>query len=81
MENEEQKLATEGGSSQAQELPSEGESLRPVAEKDLSSPGKPKKKNIVLFAGIAAAVLIAAALFYFLYLGSPGRQVLASVNG
>jgi len=81
MENEEQKLATEGGSSQAQELPSEGESLRPVVEKDLSSPGKPKKKNIVLFAGIAAAVLIAAALFYFLYLGSPGRQVLASVNG
>jgi thioredoxin 1 len=78
MENEEQKLPTEGQPSQVQEHMPEGESARPATEKDLPGPGKQKTMIIV---GIAIVVLVAAALFYFLYLGSPGRQVLASVNG
>ncbi len=81
MENEEQRLPTEGQPPEVQEHPSEGESARPALEKDLPGAGKPKKRKTILFAGIAVLILIAAALFYFLYLGSPGRQVLASVNG
>jgi thioredoxin len=81
MENEEQRLPAEGQPPEVQEHPSEEESARPVLEKDLPGAGKPKKRKTILFAGIAVLILIAAALFYFLYLGSPGRQVLASVNG
>jgi len=81
MENEEEKLPMEGQPPEVQEHPSEEVSARPALEKDLPGAGKPKKRKTVLFAGIAVVVLIAAALFYFLYLGSPGRRVLASVNG
>jgi thioredoxin 1 len=42
--------------------------------------GKMKRKTIIL-GSIGVAILAAAALFYFLYLGHPSRQALAHVNG
>ncbi len=39
------------------------------------------KKKIVIFGGLAVLILAGAALFYFLYLGSPTRKALATVNG
>ena len=39
------------------------------------------KRKIILFGAIGAILLVAALLFYFLYLESPSRQVLAHVNG
>jgi thioredoxin 1 len=39
------------------------------------------KKRTILFGVIAAALLVGAVLFYFFYMGSPSRQVLAQVNG
>jgi len=38
------------------------------------------KRKIIIFGGITVAVLVAAFLFYFLYLGHPTRQTLAKVN-
>lgn len=81
MENEEQKLVAEGQPLEDQEPKPEAESDGPVAEKDLPGPIKPKKQKTIIFLGIAIFVLAAAALFYFLYLGSPSRQALATVNG
>jgi thioredoxin 1 len=80
MENEEEKLSMEGRPLQMQGHAPEGENAGPASEKDLPGPGTPKKKKTMIIMGIAVLVLVAAALFYFLYLGSPGRQVLASVN-
>jgi thioredoxin 1 len=81
MENEEQKMPTEGQPLEGQEQKSEAESVGQVTGQDLPAQGKPKKRKIIIFGAIAIVVLVAAALFYFLYLGSPGRQALASVNG
>jgi thioredoxin 1 len=81
MENEEQKMPTEGQPLEGQEQKSEAESVGHVSGQDLPAQGKPKKRKIIIFGAIAIVVLVAAALFYFLYLGSPGRQALASVNG
>jgi thioredoxin 1 len=39
------------------------------------------KKRTILFGVIAAGLLVGAVLFYFFYMGSPSRQVLAQVNG
>jgi len=39
------------------------------------------KRKIILFGAIGAILLVGALLFYFFYLGSPSRQVLAQVNG
>ena len=39
------------------------------------------KKKIVIFGGIGVVVLVGVLLFYFLYLGHPSRQTLATVNG
>jgi len=36
---------------------------------------------MILFGVIAAVLLVGAVLFYFFYMGSPSRQVLAQVNG
>ena len=51
----------------------------PTAEIPSSNRGK-VKKTYVLF-GVIAALVLAGVLFYFFYLGSAGRQVLAQVNG
>ena len=39
------------------------------------------KRRMILFGVIAAVLLVGAVLFYFFYMGSPSRQVLAQVNG
>jgi thioredoxin 1 len=39
------------------------------------------KKRIIILGAIVIALLAGASLFYFFYLGSPSRQVLAHVNG
>jgi thioredoxin 1 len=39
------------------------------------------KRKIIIFGAITVVVLAGAFLFYFLYLGHPSRQVLATVNG
>ncbi len=38
------------------------------------------RRKIIIFGAITIAVLVAAFLFYFLYLGNPSRQTLAQVN-
>ena len=88
MENGEQKLAAQDQPLEGQEQKPEGLEQKlggmgegPVAGGDLPSDRKPKKRKIMIFGAIAVIVLIAAALFYFLYLGNPRRQALASVNG
>jgi thioredoxin 1 len=50
-----------------------------TAEHPSSGQGKVKKKTLLL--GVIAALVLAGVLFYFFYLGSPSRQVLAQVNG
>jgi len=50
-----------------------------TAEIPSSSQGKVKKTTILF--GVIAALVLAGVLFYFFYLGSPSRQVLAQVNG
>ena len=50
-----------------------------TAEHPSSSQGKVKKKTFLF--GVIAALVLAGVLFYFFYLGSPSRQVLAQVNG
>ena len=49
-----------------------------IAEIPTSSQGKAKKTYIPL--GVIAALVLAGVLFYFFYLGSASRQVLAQVN-
>ena len=39
------------------------------------------KKKIIIFGSVGVAVLVGALLFYFLYLGNPSRQSLATING
>jgi len=39
------------------------------------------KGKILIFGGVAIVILAGAFLVYFLYLGSPSRQILAQVNG
>jgi len=39
------------------------------------------KKKIIIFGSVGVALLIGALLFYFLYLGNPSRQTLATING
>ena len=39
------------------------------------------KRKTILSGAIAAGLLVGALLFYFFYIGSPSRQVLAQVNG
>jgi len=39
------------------------------------------KRRIFIFGGVAIVILAGVFLFYFLYLGSPSRQILAQVNG
>ena len=39
------------------------------------------KKKIIIFGSAGVAILIGALLFYFLYLGNPSRQTLATING
>ncbi len=39
------------------------------------------KKKAVIFGGVGIVILIGVLLFYFLYLGNPSRQALATVNG
>jgi len=39
------------------------------------------KRRMILFGVIAAVLFVGAVLFYFFYMGSPSRQVLAQVNG
>ena len=50
-----------------------------TAEHPSSGQGKVNKKTLLL--GVIAALVLAGVLFYFFYLGSPSRQVLAQVNG
>ena len=50
-----------------------------TAEVPSSSQGKIKKTTLLF--GVIAALVLAGVLFYFFYLGSPSRQVLAQVNG
>lgn len=82
MENEGQKeeRAEEQKEEQREEQRSEGEGQ--IAPENLSGQVKTKKRNVILLGAAAAVVLLAgASLFYFLYLGHPSRQVLATVNG
>jgi thioredoxin 1 len=39
------------------------------------------KKKIIIFGSVGVTVLVGALLFYFLYLGNPSRQSLATING
>jgi thioredoxin 1 len=39
------------------------------------------KKKIIIFGSVGVAILVGALLFYFLYLGNPSRQSLATING
>jgi thioredoxin 1 len=39
------------------------------------------KKKIIIFGSVGVAILIGALLFYFLVLGNPSRQTLATING
>ncbi|RPJ05478.1 MAG: hypothetical protein EHM36_08230 [Deltaproteobacteria bacterium] len=43
--------------------------------------GGKMKKRIVIFGGVGIVILAGALFFYFFYLGNPGRQTLATVNG
>jgi thioredoxin 1 len=38
------------------------------------------KKKIIIFGSVGVAILVGALLFYFLYLGNPSRQTLATIN-
>ena len=38
------------------------------------------KKKIIIFGSAGVAILVGALLFYFLYLGNPSRQTLATIN-
>lgn len=39
------------------------------------------RRKIIIFGTVIIVVLVGAFLFYFLYLGNPGKKVLAQVNG
>jgi thioredoxin 1 len=39
------------------------------------------KKKIIILGSVGVAILVGALLFYFLYLGNPSRQSLATING
>jgi len=61
----------------------ETENTKPVSdtqttEHPSSNQGKVKKTTLLL--GVIAALVLAGVLFYFFFLGSPNRQVLAQVN-
>ncbi len=49
-----------------------------AAEIPSSSKGKPQKTYLLV--GVIAALILAGVFFYFFYLGSTSRQVLAQVN-
>jgi thioredoxin 1 len=52
----------------------------PSEQRDSTSTGK-RSRKLYLSAAAVALLLVGGALFYFLYLGHPGRQALAEVNG
>ena len=71
------------------QLASEGNPPEPIAEMNRPEPVVPpladqggrKSRKVILLVVAAIVVLAGAAAFYFLYLGHPSRQALASVNG
>ena len=93
MENEDQvkennsseQINTEEGP----KLASEGNSPGPIADTNRPEPIMPpfadhggrKSQKVILLVVVAIVLLAGAAAFYFLYLGHPSRQALASVNG
>jgi thioredoxin 1 len=80
MENEEPKVEQVEEPKEEVKAEQKLEAERTVPEFP-SGQGK-KKRKAILFGTIAAVVVLAGAfLYYFLFLGSPTRQVLATVNG
>jgi thioredoxin 1 len=51
-----------------------------VEEQSIEPKGGMMKRKVIVYAAIAIVVLVGAFLFYFSYLESPNRQVLARVN-
>jgi thioredoxin 1 len=51
-----------------------------VEEQSIEPKGGMMKRKVIIYAAIAIVVLAGAFLFYFFYLESPNRQVLARVN-
>jgi thioredoxin 1 len=51
-----------------------------VEEQSIEPKGGMMKRKVIVYAAIAIVVLVGAFLFYFFYLESPNRQVLARVN-
>jgi len=58
----------------------EGQPLEPPKEAQNVPKSTKVKRRPILFGAIAVVVLAGASLFYFLYLQSPSRQILARVN-
>ena len=93
MENEDQvkenNLTEQVSKEEGTKLASEGSPSEAIAETNRLEPVKPpladqggrKNRKVILLAVAAIVVLAGAAAFYFLYLGHPSRQALASVNG
>jgi thioredoxin 1 len=93
MENEDQvkenNLSEQINVEEGPQLASEGNPPEPIGEasrpepvmQPLADQGGRKSRKVILLAVAAIVVLAGAAAFYFLYLGHPSRQALASVNG
>ena len=93
MENEEQvkenNLLGQANMEEGQKLASGGNPPESIEEASRPEPAMPppldqggrKSRKAILLAVAAIVVLVGAAVFYFLYLGHPSRQALASVNG
>jgi thioredoxin 1 len=82
MEHEERKL--EQGEAKAEGLAQPSESIpggAQVTETKPSGDKKSKKRMVLIVGALVVVVLVAAFLFYRLYLQHPSRQVLAVVNG
>jgi thioredoxin 1 len=71
------KLASEGSPPEAIEGANRPEPVIPP----LAAQGGRKSRKVILLAVVAIVILAGVAAFYFLYLGHPSRQFLASVNG
>jgi thioredoxin 1 len=74
MEQDEQKPLNET-------QPSKGEEERAERPEDFYKIRKPKNRTLMILGAVVVIVLAGAALVYFLFLGSPSRQALVSVNG
>ena len=57
------------------------ENEQPIIETNVVNSPKKNRRTIIILGAIAVAVVVGALLFYFLYMGGPSRQVLATVNG